>query len=215
MPNIENLRKQAKQFLRWHRERHHPVAAIIRAGLPAFRDLTDREVLDAAFSLADAQALVARQNGFADWQALRTGAPIMNSTTESMQQGPILSGAEPILYVADFAASLAFFTEKLGFAVDFAYGDPPFYGVVVRDQARLCLRLVHEPVFVGDIRQREELLSASITLDSAAEIKALFLGYQAAGVAFHKTLRTEPWGARTFILLDPDGNLILFAAPGA
>jgi catechol 2,3-dioxygenase-like lactoylglutathione lyase family enzyme len=85
----------------------------------------------------------------------------MNSTTESMQQGPILSGAEPILYVADFAASLAFFTEKLGFAVDFAYGDPPFYGVVVRDRARLCLRLVHEPVFVGDIRQREELLSAS------------------------------------------------------
>ncbi|OCP36555.1 hypothetical protein BC360_04025 [Ensifer sp. LC163] len=26
-------------------------------------------------------------------------------------------------------------------------------------------------------------------------------------------LRTEPWGARNFIVLDPDGNLILFAGP--
>ncbi|GAA4181751.1 VOC family protein [Shinella granuli] len=214
MPNLENLRKQAKQYLRWHRERHHPVAAIIRAALPRFRHLNDGEVLDAPFSLADAQALVARQNGFPDWPALRTGAPTMHSTTENMPQGPILSGAEPVLYVTDFAASLAFFTEKLGFSVDFAYGDPPFYGVVARDRARLCLRLVREPVFLGDIRRREDLLSASITLDSAAAIKTLFLTYQAAGVTFHSTLMTQPWGARTFILLDPDGNLILFAAPG-
>jgi hypothetical protein len=26
-------------------------------------------------------------------------------------------------------------------------------------------------------------------------------------------LKEEPWGARTFIVLDPDGNLILFAGP--
>lgn len=214
MPNLENLRKQAKQYLRWHRERHHPVAAVIRATLPRFLHLTDREVLDASFSLADAQALVAQQNGFPDWPALRTGAPTVRSTTENMPQGPILSGAEPVLYVTDFAASLAFFTEKLGFSVDFTYGDPPFYGVVARDRARLCLRLVREPVFLGDVRRREDLLSASITLDSAAAIKTLFLDYQTAGVTFHSTLMTQPWGTRTFILLDPDGNLILFAAPG-
>ncbi|WP_407045994.1 VOC family protein [Mesorhizobium abyssinicae] len=31
------------------------------------------------------------------------------------------------------------------------------------------------------------------------------------GARFHQTLRTEPWGARTFIVSDPDGNLICFA----
>ncbi len=138
----------------------------------------------------------------------------MSDTTQKKAEQPFLSGAEPVLYVTDFPASLAFFTEKLGFAVDFTYGDPPFYGVVQRDRARLCLRFVDEPVFVGDIRRREELLSASITLDSAAAIKQLFLDYQAAGVAFHLPLKTQPWGARNFILLDPDGNLILFAGPG-
>ncbi|HSX73777.1 MAG TPA: VOC family protein, partial [Shinella sp.] len=181
--------------------------------LPRFRNLTDGAVLDAPFSLADAQALVARQNGFADWPALKAGALTMSSSTETSPEKPVLSGAEPVVYVTNFTAALAFFTEKLGFSLDFAYGDPPFYGVVERDHARLCLRLIEKPVFVGDIRRREELLSASITLDSAAEIKQLFLDYQAAGVYFHLPLKTQPWGARNFILLDPDGNLILFAAP--
>ena len=126
----------------------------------------------------------------------------------------ILTGVEAVLYVSDFAAALAFFTRKLGFAVDFIYGEPPVYGVVDRDGARLCLRLVGEPVFVGDIRRREELLSAALTLDSAAAVDRLFLEYEAAGVGFHQKLKTQPWGARTFIVLDPDGNLILFAGPG-
>jgi hypothetical protein len=30
---------------------------------------------------------------------------------------------------------------------------------------------------------------------------------------FFQTLRREPWGARDFILRDPDGNLLLFAGP--
>jgi hypothetical protein len=32
-------------------------------------------------------------------------------------------------------------------------------------------------------------------------------------VPFHQTLKQEPWGATTFIVIDPDGNLILFAGP--
>ena len=130
------------------------------------------------------------------------------------ERQPILTGAEPVLYVTDFPAALAFYTQKLGFAVDFTYGDPPFYGVVQRDRARLCLRLVEGPIFAGDVREREELLSASITLDSAAAIERLFLEYQAVGVPFHLRLTTQPWGARNVIVRDPDGNLILFAAPG-
>jgi uncharacterized glyoxalase superfamily protein PhnB len=56
-------------------------------------------------------------------------------------------------------------------------------------------------------------LSASLNLASPDEIKQLFLSYQAAGVRFHQTLKKEPWGARTFVVSDLDGNLILFAGP--
>jgi catechol 2,3-dioxygenase-like lactoylglutathione lyase family enzyme len=119
-----------------------------------------------------------------------------------------LLAAEPQLFVADMAASCKFFVEKLGFTVVFTSGEPPFYRQVSRDGVRLNLRCLAEPAIDPELRDREHLLSASITLDDA---KPLFLEYQAAGVMFDQTLRTEPWGARTFIVRDPDGNLILFA----
>jgi catechol 2,3-dioxygenase-like lactoylglutathione lyase family enzyme len=212
MPNLENLRKQAKLYVRWHRERHYPVAAQIRAVLPRFKDLTDRQILEATFKLGDAQELVARQAGFESWQALKAGVQTMSEAV-STNAMPKLSAVEPELFVADIKASCDYFIAKLGFTVAFTYGEPPFYAQVKRDAAPINLRLVCEPVYVGDIREREELLGASVTVDSAAEIKQLFLDYQAAGVDFFRLLRQEPWGARTFIVRDPDGNLLLFAGP--
>jgi catechol 2,3-dioxygenase-like lactoylglutathione lyase family enzyme len=215
MPNLENLRKQAKLYVRWHRDGHHPVAAQIRAVLPRFKDLTDRQILERDFKLSDAQELVARQSGFESWQALKTGVQAMSDTAHTIAAIAELTQVEAQLFVADIKASCAFFTSKLGFEVVFTYGEPPFYGQVKRDNARLNLRMVCEPVFVGDIREREQLLAASMTLGSAAEIRQLFVQYQSAGVDFQQTLKQEPWGARTFIVRDPDGNLLLFAGPAA
>lgn len=212
MPNLENLKKRAKLYLRWHRDRYYPVAAQIRALLPRFRDLGDQDVLTHSFKLFDAQELVARQAGFENWEALRKG---LNSMT-TLEATPILRStllaAEPQLFVADIGKACDFYTQKLGFVVAFTYGDKPFYGQVRRDGARLNLRCVEKPVLDPQLRDREDLLAASVTLDDA---KPLFLEYQAAGVPFHQTLRTEPWGARTFIVRDPDGNLILFAGSGS
>jgi len=215
MPNIENLKKQAKQYLRWHRERYYPVAAQIRAALPRFRHLGDAQILESDFKLADAQELVARQMGFDGWQALKSGADAVTNEPKHTTLSPILNAIEAQLFVANVKNSCDFYTNQLGFAIAFLYGDPPYYGQVVRDKARINLRLVSEPVFAGDIRKREGLLSASITVATANEIKQLFLSYQAAGVPFHQTLKKEPWGARTFIVSDPDENLILFAGPAA
>jgi catechol 2,3-dioxygenase-like lactoylglutathione lyase family enzyme len=211
MPNLENLRKQAKLYLRWHRDQHYPVAARIRALVPRFGDLTDREVLAHSFKLADAQELVARKTGFESWEALRIGVQTMTDTQAEILAKPTLLAAEPQLFVADVADACVFYTRQLGFTVVFTYGEPPFYGQVVRDGATLNLRCLPEPAIDPQRRDSEHLLSASITLDDA---KPLFLEFQAAGVAFHQTLKTEPWGARTFIVRDPDGNLILFSGRG-
>jgi catechol 2,3-dioxygenase-like lactoylglutathione lyase family enzyme len=124
---------------------------------------------------------------------------------------PLLLGAEPQLFVRDIGESCRFYTERLGFSVVFTYGDPPLYGQVARDNARLNLRCVEGPVVDPELRDRETLLSASITLDDA---EPLYCEYQRAGATFYQELRTEPWGARTFIVADPDGNLVLFAGRG-
>jgi uncharacterized glyoxalase superfamily protein PhnB len=137
----------------------------------------------------------------------------MTHQAEQTLLRPVLSSTEAHLFVADIKASCDFYTDKLSFTVAFVYGDPPHFGQVTRDHARLNLRSVDEPVFVGDIREREQLLSASLTLATADDIEQLFLSYQAAGVRFRQTLKKEPWGSSTFIVIDPDGNLILFAGP--
>jgi catechol 2,3-dioxygenase-like lactoylglutathione lyase family enzyme len=211
MPNLENLKKQAKLYLRWHRDRHYPVAARIRALLPRFRHLSDCEVLSHSFRLSDAQELIARKAGYESWEALRIGVLAMTDTQAEALSKPALLSAEPQLFVADIAASCEFYVHKLGFVVAFSYGEPPFYGQVFRDGARLNLRCLSSPAIDPQLRDREHLLAASITLDDA---KPLFLEFQSAGVAFHQTLKTEPWGARTFIVRDPDGNLILFSGRG-
>lgn len=209
MPALEHHKKQAKLYLKWHRERYYPVAGTIGAMLPRFRDLTDREILDGSFKLADALELVARKSGFESWQALKKGLQTVTKPVASDTEKPVLAFAEPQLFVSDINSACAFYEQKLGFATRYTHGEPPFYPQVVRDGARLNLRHVDEPLFDPELRAREHLLSATIALDN---IKPLFLEYQATGISFHQTPRTEPWGARTFIVEDIDGNLIAFAA---
>jgi len=213
MPNLENLRKQAKLILRWHRDRYYPVAAQIRSGLSRFGQMTDPEILAQSFKLSDAQELVARQHGFDSWQALKTGIDTMSDHAATIATRAVIAAAEPQLFVADIRSSCDFFTSKLGFAIAFTYGKPPFYAQMMRDGARINLRCVERPVIDVSVRDREELLSASLTVATAEEIKQLFLEFQAAGVTFLQTLKREPWGAKDFIVKDPDGNLLLFAGP--
>lgn len=132
---------------------------------------------------------------------------------ETAPSHPVLTGAEPQLFVGDVRRSCGFFTTKLGFTVNFLHGDPPIYAQVARDAARLNLRHVDTPVVDPALRAQEDLLSAVITLDEAAHIATLHDEFRAAGAPLHQELRQEPWGARTFIVKDPDGNLLLFAGP--
>ena len=100
-----------------------------------------------------------------------------------------------------------------GLPVIFSYGKPPYYAQVSRDAARLNLRCVEQPAIEATVRDREELLSVSMTVAKVDEIKSLFLEFQSAGVAFHQALKKQPWGAKNFIVKDLDGNLLLFAGP--
>ena len=213
MPNLENLRKQAKLVLRWHRERYYPVAAQIRAFVPRFRHLSDPEILAASFKLTDAQELVARQQGFESWQALKTGYSAMPDQADQTRPKAIITATAAELFVSDIKAACDFFTQKLGFSIVFVYGEPPFYAQVKRDRGLLNLKHMDAPVIDPQLRDRESLLSADMGVDTADEIKQLYLEFQAAGVSFFQTLRKEPWGAKTFIVKDPDGNLLLFAGP--
>ncbi len=137
----------------------------------------------------------------------------MSDQAETIPTKAVITAAEPQLFVADIKASCEFFANKLGFVTAFTYGEPPFYAQVSRDGARINLRCVEQPVWDAGLRDREQLLSASLTVAGADEIKRLFLEFEAVGVTFFQALKSERWGARGFIVKDPDGNLLLFAGP--
>ena len=133
--------------------------------------------------------------------------------SQDTRSRPVISAIAAELFVADIKASCDFFTQKLGFSIVFTYGEPPFYAQVKRDRALLNLKFVDYPVMDPALRDRESLLSADMAVATHEEIEQLFLEFQATGVTFSQTLRKEAWGAKTFIVKDPDGNLLLFAGP--
>lgn len=126
-----------------------------------------------------------------------------------------LGAAEANLFVSDFRRARDFYVGSLGFRIVFEYGQPPYYGQFERDEAVLNLRLVCEPVYAGDIRERETLLAASISVAASAKVDQLEARLRSSGVRIVQASRDEPWGARTLIIADPDGNLILFGGPTA
>jgi hypothetical protein len=137
----------------------------------------------------------------------------MSSHAEKLSTKAVITAAEPQLFVADIKSSCDFFASRLGFTTAFTYGEPPFYAQVRRDGARINLRCVEQPVIDPELRDREQLLSAALTVATAGEITQLFLEFQATGAVFFQTIKRDSWGARNFIVSDVDGNLLLFAGP--
>jgi catechol 2,3-dioxygenase-like lactoylglutathione lyase family enzyme len=209
MPTLDTLKKQAKLLVRRHHERLHTVAPQIRNALPRFAGLSDTEVLNRPFTLADAQTLLAAERGYPSWAALKAGLAAETKTGSPAKSDakPKMRLVEATLFITDFPATLSYFNDVLGFATQFTYGEPPFFGQVARDGVPINLRNVCEPVFVGDIREREDLFSAMIGVSG---VKALYEEFKAAGAVFHQGLKRHPWGAIDFVVKDPDGNLISF-----
>jgi uncharacterized glyoxalase superfamily protein PhnB len=206
MTTIDTYRKQAKLLLRWHREGNYSIGEKLRL-LERYRGLTDRQALDMALPLTLAQEVVAVEAGFANWAALKGAAGGPSSAREG-DRGLAMSAAVPILFVRDVTAAAAFYRDRLGFAVDFLHGEPPFYGAVSRDQARLHLRHVHRPSFFPELASDEDsLILATIEV---SDVKALHAEFAEAGAAFAQPLTKQVWGGLDFHVRDPDGNVISF-----
>jgi uncharacterized glyoxalase superfamily protein PhnB len=211
MSDLENLRKQAKTYVRWHRERRWTVAEVIRTTLPRFAERSDREVLDSRFRLADAQELVARRAGFDRWESLVAACREPDAPGEAPESEPTDSPrvlvARPFVFVRDVGAACAYYVEALGFDLAFDYGRPPFYAEIERDGVRLCVRQTDDPLIDPALARREDIMVASLEVDDA---RALYQELQARGAVFSQKLRVEPYGTRGFVVDDPDGNRVLF-----
>lgn len=120
-----------------------------------------------------------------------------------------LKSIVPILFVRDVPASAAYFRDKVGFQIDFLYGEPAFYGSVSRDSACIHLRCVHEPNFAELAAREVSLILATIEV---ADVHALFREIEGRGAEIAQKPTHQPWGGTDFQIRDLDGNVISFVS---
>jgi hypothetical protein len=165
---LESFRKQAKQLIRWHREGNYSVGGRIRT-LSRYRELTDAAVPALRFPLAEAQEVIAKENGYESWATPKADCDAEPKNDSHVRLGgkPLLKGAMPILFASNVHASATFFRDKLGFRIHFLHGNPPFYGSVSRHGARPHLRFVHETPFIAGIVDREQLICTFVEVEAS------------------------------------------------
>jgi catechol 2,3-dioxygenase-like lactoylglutathione lyase family enzyme len=126
--------------------------------------------------------------------------------------------AVPVLPVADTAAAVAFYVDRLGFRVRQRDAG---HAVLARDAVELRLWAARDqswrerrgwpPVETGAESFLAGTASCRIGVDA---IEALHEACTRAGIVHpNAPLAERPWGLVEFAVLDPDGNLITFFRP--
>ena len=114
----------------------------------------------------------------------------------------------PQLRTMDLASSVRFYTEKLGFTVEFSYGDV-YVGLRVGDQL-IHLKRVDEPD--PSIRYVEEgghlhlYLQVRDVADFAARLKS-------AGVTLVEDVHQTCWNTREIVIHDDQGHTLYLSEP--
>ncbi|HEX3178729.1 MAG TPA: VOC family protein [Methylomirabilota bacterium] len=120
-----------------------------------------------------------------------------------------LTYAAPVLRVTDLPRSIAFYRDRLGFALDFVYEG--FYASVNRDGAHVHLQAGAPTPRDQAAFEQQEAIDVCLVVHGVAALAAAFA---AAGVPFTVALRQMPYGEE-FYVRDPDGYVLGFVQPAA
>jgi uncharacterized glyoxalase superfamily protein PhnB len=123
----------------------------------------------------------------------------------------------PILATSDVDASIAFYTQKLGF--EHAWSMPP---TAAGRTEFACVRLADTEVLLGvtegfvepeDMAKRGTGIELYIGLPTDFDLDGLYERAKTAGVIITRPLEDRDWGERAFHFKDPDGYRFMLAKP--
>ena len=112
-----------------------------------------------------------------------------------------LTAFAAVFTVADVGRALAFYTECLGFGVEFKMGDPPEYAIIDRDAVSLHLM---------PARRAPDTLGRSSIYVFTADVDALHRGLLGRDCPIEVAPQDFDYGMREMSVRDPDGNRITF-----
>lgn len=114
----------------------------------------------------------------------------------------------PQLRTTNLAASIAFYTEILGFTLEFQYGD--FYAGVRSGPYALHLKLVDEPDPSIAYVDREEHLHLYLQTPDVARVAAEL---ERKGVILVQSVHATDWGTLECVVKDDQGHTLYFGEP--
>jgi catechol 2,3-dioxygenase-like lactoylglutathione lyase family enzyme len=120
----------------------------------------------------------------------------------------VITGIMPQLRTLDMDSSIRFYSEKLGFSVEFKYQD--FYAGIRAGSQIFHLKLVDEKdpsiPYVDQGGHFHLYLQTDDISDFAARLKA-------NGVELVKDVHTTPWNTREIIIHDDQGHTLYLGEP--
>jgi len=127
----------------------------------------------------------------------------------------MVSGIAPLFIVRDVPKALAFYRDRLGFAITFQGPEPDdiFFGIVRRGAAMIMFKEVGvDPVpnYTRDIKQGIARWDAYVSVPDPDALAAEFASRQ---VDFFVPLADTADGLRGFELQDADGYVLFFGRP--
>jgi catechol 2,3-dioxygenase-like lactoylglutathione lyase family enzyme len=117
-----------------------------------------------------------------------------------------LHGVQPVLPVADVAASADFFHRVLGFEIDFLEGDPPIHGRVK------VVGTWGHPVYIhlSLAEPRDVQPSGETRIYVGRDLDGLFEEYRRLGVEIVFDPVAQPWGLREFAVRETNRHVLRF-----
>ncbi len=128
----------------------------------------------------------------------------MSITT--VQNQTRVTGIAAQFLVVDLDRAIAYYSEKLGFQLDFKYES--FYASVSRDGFAIHLKCAPKNAADREHRHNNEHLDAYI---SVSGVRELYGELEASGAGIIKQLEEEPWGCVDFYVEDTDGYILCFS----
>ena len=116
-----------------------------------------------------------------------------------------ISSVVPQLRTTDLAASIAFYTTKLGFTLEFQYSD--FYAGVKSGNYMLHLKLIDAPDPSIAFVDRDEHFHLYL---ETANVAAVADALKRRGVQLARDVHETPWGTRECIIKDNAGHTLYF-----
>ena len=114
----------------------------------------------------------------------------------------------PQLRTTDMAAAIDFYTETLGFTLEFLHDD--FYGGVRSGDYLLHLKLVDERDPSIDYVEHGDHLHLYI---QTPDVDAVAAALKQKGVPVVRDVHETDWNTRECVVRDPDGHTLYFGQP--